>query len=585
MHQEPVYSTVDLVRDIWSYLRFYKWKFFGATVSRAIGDVAWLYPSYALASIVTFFGSYAAGMSLQPIYTAFVLMLVSTVVRYAGLYLAKINCFQISERVALDAELRVMRHLFLLDIAWHETENAGNKLKRVDRGATGLDKILRMWINNFIEIGINFVGIVFIITKFDKTIGLSVVFFLVTFYLLSRFYQKRGVAASNEVNLVEEDLSGLLFESINNIRSVKVLSMAEKITKTISMVIGNLFQKIKRRIFWFQTGNSVRHFFAHMFRLAVMAFIVWGVILGRYEIGFLVLFASYFTDIWQSIAELVDVSQDFTVAKYGVARMQSILRTPVAIDTEEGKKVFPRDWQKISIKNLSFSYGEKPVLDDVSFEVRKGERVGIVGLSGAGKSTLFKLLLKEHESYSGGLYFDGVPLKDISKKDYFNHIAVVLQDTELFNASLRDNIRITNVKEEDNQKLLDVALEIAHVRDFMSKLPKGLDSLIGEKGVKLSGGEKQRVGIARAVFKNPQILLLDEATSHLDIESEEKIKDSLHQFFQNVTAIVIAHRLTTIKEMDKIIVMEKGRICEVGSFDDLYKKKGRFYELWEKQKL
>ena len=162
-------------------------------------------------------------------------------------------------------------------------------------------------------------------------------------------------------------------------------------------------------------------------------------------------------------------------------------------------------------------------------------------------------------------------------------MAVVLQDTEVFNFSLRDNITIgaAEVKEDALQQ----ALQVAHVNDFIAKLPQGLNTLIGEKGVKLSGGEKQRVGIARAVFKAPQLLLLDEATSHLDIESEEKIKDSLHTFFQHVTSVVIAHRLTTIQEMDRIILLEKGTVCEQGSFEELIARRGKFFNLWEKQKL
>jgi ABC-type multidrug transport system fused ATPase/permease subunit len=209
----------------------------------------------------------------------------------------------------------------------------------------------------------------------------------------------------------------------------------------------------------------------------------------------------------------------------------------------------------------------------------------LAGRPNSGKSTLFKLILKEHELNSGELLFENVSIKDISKKDYFNYVAVVLQDTELFNSTLKENIIITNSEEENNSSLLDKAVEIAHVKDFMDKLPFGMDTVIGEKGVKLSGGEKQRVGIARAVFKNPQLFLLDEATSHLDIESEQKIQDSLHKFFKDVTAIVIAHRLTTIKEMDRIIVMEDGKIVEIGNFEELYSKRGRFYELWERQKI
>lgn len=285
------------------------------------------------------------------------------------------------------------------------------------------------------------------------------------------------------------------------------------------------------------------------------------------------------------MSELVDISEDFAVAKKGIERLKYILNTKINIDDESGKVDFPKDWQKICFKNLSFSYQNNLVLENLSFEIKRGEKIGIVGLSGAGKSTLFKLILKEHEIDSGELLFEDVSINKISKKDYFNYVAVVLQDTELFNATLKENIVITNSREEKNDDLLNKVIEIAHIKDFMKKLPNGIDTEIGEKGIKLSGGERQRVGIARAIFKNPQLFLLDEATSHLDIESEQDIQDSLHKFFKDVTAVVIAHRLTTIKEMDRIIVMEGGKIVEIGSFEELSTKKGRFFELWEKQKI
>ncbi len=265
--------------------------------------------------------------------------------------------------------------------------------------------------------------------------------------------------------------------------------------------------------------------------------------------------------------------------------MTELLVTQPVTDLENGKVSFPAQWKSIEFKNVSFAYGDKKVFDDSSFTITRGEKIGIVGLSGAGKSTLFKLLLKEYENYKGEIIIDNTPLVTISKSDYFKHTSVVLQDTEVFNFSLRDNITISSYENKNDEGLFEKSLSIAHIKEFSQKLPLGVNTLIGEKGVKLSGGEKQRVGIARAVFKNPELLLLDEATSHLDVESEEKIQDSLHTFFQSVTAIVIAHRLTTIKEMDKILMIEDGKIIEQGSFDELYKKQGRFYTLWEKQKL
>lgn len=580
-----MYSTRNLVSDTWSYVKIHKKNFWLATFYRIASDLIWLYPPYALAVIVNFFSNHTLGESLAPLYTTFLFIIVAIVIRYCGLYFAKSMTFRISEKVALEAQLRSIKHLMLLDMSWHEKESAGSKFKRIERGSLSLDRIIRIWINNIIKIAINLAGVVIIILKFDLSIGVATSLFLATYYLLAHFYRKRAIAVSSIVNVKEEHRSGILFESINNIRSVKVMSMATKILDILSTNATDLFDTIKKRIYWFQGGNAIRDFYAQIFRVGAMIFIVYGVLKGKYAIGFFILFTGYFESVLKSMSDLTDVTEDFAVAKNAVSRMQDMLNVPITIDDENGKVKFPRGWKIISVKNVSFSYQDKPVLDDVSFEIKRGERVGIVGLSGAGKSTLFKLLLKERESYNGEICFDNISLKDISKKDYFNYLAVVLQDTELFNASLRDNITITNQKEEKNEKLLENAIDIAHVRDFVAKLPGGIGSIIGEKGVKLSGGEKQRVGIARAIFKNPQIFLLDEATSHLDIESEKKIQDSLHKFFKNVTAIVIAHRLTTIKEMDKIIVIENGRIIESGSFSDIYGAKGRFFELWEKQKI
>jgi len=548
-------------------------------------DLAWLYPPYAFAVIINYFADYKAGSDLTPIYIAFSLTIVAVIIRYSGIYYAKSKMFRISEKCDLDAQLRAVKHLMLLDISWHEKEGTGNKFKRIDRGSTSIDRILRIWINNIIEIVINLVGIIIIILKFDLGIGLAVAFFLISYYFLAHYYRKRAVQASDIVSGKEEHRSGLIFETIGNIRSVKVMSMAPKLTETFTTNGTDLFEAIKKRIYWFQGGNSIRNFYAQIFRTSVMIFIVYGVIQGWYQIGFLVLFTGYFASVWTSMSELTDVSEDFAIAKNAIWRMQAILETPIVIDDETNKEQFPSDWQTMSFDNLSFSYQNKPVLENISFKIKRGEKIGIVGSSGAGKSTLFKLLLKEHESYGGQITFDEKPLKGIGKRDYFKHIAVVLQETELFNASLGDNITITNQGQENNKELLEKSLEIAHVSDFMAKLPEGVNSIIGEKGIKLSGGEKQRVGIARAIFKNPQILLLDEATSHLDIGSEEKIQDSLHKFFQNVTAIVIAHRLTTIKQMDRIIVLENGKLVESGNFSELQEARGRFHELWEKQKL
>jgi ABC-type multidrug transport system fused ATPase/permease subunit len=583
--QSVKYSSLELVRDIWELLKPYKWRFFLASLIRLLGDLANLVPVFLFASLVTFLTNYKSGMSLSYVWLMLGLWVVSVLIRNLSQFFSKYLGYWIAEKLSVDAALTTMRHLFLLDMAWHERENSGNKIKRIQNAGEGLNKIIRLWFTNIIEIIVNLVTINIIIANFDRTVLFILLFFLLTYFIISFFFTRKAGAASYLVNKQEENVNGFLFEAINNIRTVKVMSMARALYAIIAESTTELMKRIKTRISWFQSRHSFLMFWAGVFKAGIVGVIIWGIINGHYEIGFLILFNGYFSDLRASIDELSTATQDFVVSKLSISRMKDILNEPVTIDQETGKVALPNDWQQISFRNVSFSYGENKVLDNISFDVKRGEKIGVVGLSGAGKSTLFKLLLKEREKFTGDILFDDLSIKKIRKEDYFRQVSVVLQDTEVFNFSLRDNITITNDSEKDNDRLLSQALDVAHIREVAAKLAQGLDTIIGEKGVKLSGGERQRLGIARAIFKNPKILLLDEATSHLDLESEEKIKDSLHKFFENVTAIVIAHRLTTIKEMDKILVIEDGRLAESGSFQELIVKREKFFELWEKQKL
>lgn len=579
------YSSWKLVKDIFELLQPYRGRFWLASFISMLGDLAWLYPAFAFASIVTFLTHYQSGQSLNTVWTVLGLWLAATVVRSLSQYFSKFIGFQISERLAINSTLRTVQHLFKLDMAWHERENSGNKIKRIQNGSDGFNRILRLWFDHGIEIAVNLIAINIIIAQFDRTILLVLGIFLVTYFSISAVMIRRAAKAAYRVSAQEENVNGLLFEAVNNIRTIKVMAMAQTLYAALIKETGELFNKLGFKIFWNQSRQALLSFWAVVFKIGGIILIFRGILDGYQEIGFLILFNSYFSDLQASIDRLSTANIDFVNSKMSVMRMKSILNEPTNIDDEAGKVSFSPNWKKITIKNVSFAYGENQVLNDISFDVRRGEKVGVVGVSGAGKSTLFKLLLKEREEFAGDILFDDTSIKQIKKNDYFKQVSVVLQDTEVFNFSLRDNIIITNDAQKTNEELLDQALATAHITELVDKLPQGLDTLIGEKGVKLSGGERQRLGIARAIFKQPEILLLDEATSHLDLESEEKIRDSLHKFFENVTAIVIAHRLTTIREMDKILVIENGRLIESGNFEELLAKQGRFYELWEKQKF
>ena len=502
----PLYSTVAMSKDLWRLLRPHRGRFMIATLLRLAGDIVRLYPAYVFAQIIDILTEGLTEASLTKVW----LLIASSAVAYAAHTLlresAKNIGYQVAERMSLDAQLAFIRHLFRLDLLWHEKENSGNKLKRMLKGGQGIDQILRMWITNFIEVGVNFVGIALIIASFDVWISFLLVGFIILYYGASYILTRKAASLEHIVNVQEEELHGLAFEAVNNIRSVKVLGMSFPLLDRLNAQIHVLFRNIRSRILWYRIREIVLVLYGRAFLLSMNAWIVWGIFHHRYDIAFLVLFNTYFDKIWENVDELSKVSLNFVVAKVGIARMMDILHEPVGIDEDAGKRSFPTKWDSISVRNLTFAYHVgTPVLKNLSFTIRRGEKIGIVGVSGAGKSTLFKLLLKEHEHYTGDILIGDVPLKDITRSSFFQTSAVVLQDTEVFNFSLRDNITLANVRDADNAKLLARAMEVAHVNDFLTRLPEGLDTLIGEKGIKLSGGEKQRVGIARAVFNQPDI--------------------------------------------------------------------------------
>lgn len=579
------YSYKELLVNAWNLIRPYKGRFWFGSFSRGFSDLVNLYAAYAMAQVLAFFATHKASEPLTDFWTYLILWGITQNAVYIFRQLGKFQLYKVAEQINLDAQTQALTHMSLLDVAWHEHENTGNKLKRMHKGGDGWNKLTRIWIDNLIQIFINLVGISVILTRVDWRVGVVLLIFFATYLVISLPLQTKASAAARAVNKLEEDFTGLSFETINNIRTVKLMNIFPRLFPRFQAQANLIFLATKRRAKWFRSKVAIQGIWAHSFRIIITAIIAYGIIEGRYDVTFLVLFNLYFGGLREAVEELSEISQDIIIAKYDISRLDTILKTPVAIDLDTDKVNFPRNWKTITLQNVTFAYGERQVLKKINFTINRGDRIGVVGLSGAGKSTLFKLLLKEYEDYSGEILVDTVPLKQIKKTDYFEHVSVVPQETEVFNFSLRDNITLASAEGKNENTRLKRALAIAHITDFMNKLTEGVETFIGEKGVRLSGGEKQRVGIARAVYKNPSIIFMDEATSHLDSESEEKIKDAMHQVFQEVTALVIAHRLSTIQEMDKILLFENGELAEAGTFKELQKKRGRFFDLWEKQRL
>ncbi|MBI3443895.1 MAG: ATP-binding cassette domain-containing protein, partial [Magnetospirillum sp.] len=237
--------------------------------------------------------------------------------------------------------------------------------------------------------------------------------------------------------------------------------------------------------------------------------------------------------------------------------------------------------REISCRHLTFSYVDRDVLKGVSFTIRKGQMTAIVGPSGAGKSTLSRLLFRFYDVSGGAITIDGQDLRDITQASLRSAIGIVPQDTVLFNDSIRYNIAYG--RPGASQEEVEDAARLARIHDFVTSLPQGYDTRVGERGLKLSGGEKQRVAIARTILKQPSILIFDEATSALDTQTEKEIQESLREVSRNRTTLMVAHRLSTVVDADEILVLEKGRIVERGRHAQLLEADGRYAAMWHKQ--
>jgi len=316
--------------------------------------------------------------------------------------------------------------------------------------------------------------------------------------------------------------------------------------------------------------------------ILVMVMAAMGVERGDFTVGDFVMVNAFMIQITMPLNFLGTVYREIRQSLVDMGEMFDLLEQPAEINDKPNARDLAIHGGNVRLENVSFGYNsDRPILQNVSIDVRAGQTVAIVGSSGSGKSTIGRLLFRFYDVVSGALTIDGQDVRDVTQKSLHNAIGVVPQDTVLFNDTIYYNIAYgrDGATREDVEK----AARDAQIHDFILSLPEGYETQVGERGLKLSGGEKQRVGIARTLLKNPPILLLDEATSALDTETEQGIQGALDRAAEGRTVITIAHRLSTIADADHIVVLEKGLVVEQGTHDELWAKGGRYHALWTMQ--
>lgn len=413
---------------------------------------------------------------------------------------------------------------------------------------------------------------------------LALFFLLITLFFgwLTGQTRKKIITNSQKVTESESEVSGIYFDSLNNASSVKAFGNIKYERRYLFSKVKEYLRLDKQEKFYRAKATYKNNFIYDVMALSFYGttFICWKYSgLNLSDVVFIIISVSALTTSTKSFS--YNISGIFRTYGQLKAGVEFIFRPHEVVDVPHAKKLKVEN-PEIKFEKIGFAYKNKPALfNDFNLTVKAGEKIGLVGKSGSGKSTLVKLLARYYDLQGGRVTIDGQDISQVTQDSLRKNLAFIPQDTLLFNRTIMENIRYGNIKATDKEVM--AAAEESYCHEFIKKLPQGYRTIVGDKGVLLSGGERQRIAIARALLSPAKILILDEATSALDSESEGYIQKSLEKLMSEKTVIAIAHRLSTLKNMDKIIVMQDGKILEEGTQNALLKKKGVFYKFYKLQ--
>ena len=409
---------------------------------------------------------------------------------------------------------------------------------------------------------------------------IAMIVFPLTIYPISWFGKKmRKVTTSTQITM--GNLNSLLQETISGARIVKAFCMEKYENKRFAAENERLFKHYMKAVSVNAISSPLMDFLGGLGIAAVIFYGGYNVVHGYSTPGTFFSFIAALLMLYEPVKRLTNVNNTINQGIAGADRIFSIIDLVPDIEDKTDAVVLPPISKSIDLKNVTFSYETMPVLKNINLSIKAGEVVAFVGMSGGGKTSLVNLIPRFYDVNAGFILIDGYDIRDVSLQSLRRQIAIVTQQTILFNDTVKNNIAYGDIERTEND--ITNAAKAANAHDFIMKMPTGYDSNIGELGTKLSGGEKQRISIARALLKNAPILILDEATSSLDTEAEIEVQDALDNLMKGRTTLVIAHRLSTIRNANRIIALVNGQIVEEGSHETLMEKKGEYFRLYNLQ--
>lgn len=491
---------------------------------------------------------------------------------------------RVTEGTMRTVGLKAFKHLHRLELNFHLNRRTGGLSRDMERGTAAINSLMRFMVFNIVPTLVEVLIVVGVMLinygwEFALIIFLSVASYIF-FSVIATEWRTRFV---REANMADSTSNSRAIDSLLNYETVKYFTNENYEARRYDEALAE-WQDAKRKnrlsLFALNGGQALIIAVGTTLMLALAAT---QVAEGVMTLGDFVLVNAFMMQIFIPLNFLGFVYREIKGSLAGIEALFSLIKTEPGITDDRDASSLKVSKGQIELSNLSFHYHpDRPILKNINLTLNAGEKVALVGASGSGKSTLVKLLFRFYEPTQGGIYIDGQDIRLVTQDSLRREIGIVPQDTVLFNDSILENIRYgrPEASDEDVKK----AISLAHLEQFIDQLPEGLNTKVGERGLKLSGGEKQRVAIARTILKQPSILIFDEATSSLDSKSERAILSAIDEVSQGHTTLMIAHRLSTIVEADTILVFESGELVEQGSHKALLAKSGTYTRLWEAQK-